>query len=56
MFTVEDLINVLNQFNLETIVEEIIINEDEIGVITEKSYSSFTIDFIKTLREWYNEN
>ena len=56
MFTVEDLINVLNEFNPETIVEEIIINEDGVSVITEQSYSAFTTDFIKTLQEWHNEN
>lgn len=49
-YTIEDLINALNEFDNSTIVEEIVIQDDCIDIVTSDAYSCFDDDYIKSLR------
>ena len=48
MFTGREIINLLEGYD-NTIIEEIVIHDDEIVLITESSYICFDEDYIKTL-------
>lgn len=45
--TIEDLINVLNEYDHSIEVEEIVITNDSINIITDTSYCSYDIEYVK---------
>ena len=47
--TIGDLINVLNEYDNSTEVEEIVITDDSINLITDTSCCSYDIEYVKAM-------